>query len=120
MAGSAEALPVIAVPKAHLITAMRDNMIHHGRGDGQALALAFGTERMPSEISRPRLLPAGAITALVTGIAPGIIGRILFLPMLFAIGLRRPIVAAGIVAGAMAFHRAHNTVISTRGCSGSF
>lgn len=64
MARLAQALPVAPLPEQFLVTAMRDDVIHH-RGLGVLVSLqAFHAQRVFTEIGLADLLPPAAVAAL--------------------------------------------------------
>ena len=99
MAVLAKGLPVLFIPEKHMIAAMGNDMVDHGRGRQCAVFQTFGAQWTPGQKRLPRLSP-------VCVIAPGgstaaqTICRII--RMLLAVN---PILAeigtAGVTAGAL-------------------
>ena len=71
MAVLAKGLPVLFIPEKHMVAAMGNDMVDHGRGRQHTVFQTFGAQRMPGQKYLPRLspvhvIPSGGSTAAQT------------------------------------------------------
>lgn len=62
MALFTEGFPVCLIPEQPLVTTMRNDVIHHRRGDDLALCLTESTQRTLLQKQFPGFLPSGVIS----------------------------------------------------------
>ena len=103
MAALTEGLPISLIPEQHHVATMRNHMIHHRGGCQLPFCLTGDAQRMPPQISSPRLAPFPVITPEGSSTAQPVAA---FRDVFFAEDL--PLFAepgtARIAAGAFRFH----------------
>ena len=100
MAAFAKLLPILFIPEKHMIAAMGNDMVNHGRRRQHTVLQAFGAQRMPGQKRLPRLSPVYVIPSGGSTAANGVMAP--FFSMLLAVNpLLAEFGAAGITAGAL-------------------
>ena len=72
MAVLTKGLPVLFIPEKHMIAAMGNDMVDHGRRRQRTVLQAFGAQRTPGQKRLPRLSPVRVISSGGCAAANGI------------------------------------------------